>query len=123
MTYLLDTHAVLWLLAGDSRADGVVARLKHPRATALLSAVCLWEVAIKRALGKLTAPEDLPAQLERFAFEPLPIQHDHAWAVRELEPHHSDPFDRLLVAQAIVEGATVVSRDSAFDAYGVERVW
>ncbi len=114
---------MLWLLAGDSRVKGVQAALTHPRATVLVSAVSLWEVAIKASLGKLTAPDDLPAQLGRFAFESLPITDAHAWAVRDLPPHHSDPFDRLLIAQALVEGATLVSTDTAFDAYGVERLW
>ncbi|MDO9352305.1 MAG: type II toxin-antitoxin system VapC family toxin [Solirubrobacteraceae bacterium] len=123
MLYLLDTHAVLWLMAGDERARGVAAVLSKPRATVLLSAVSLWEIAIKKALGKLEAPADLPEQLERFAFEPLPVTGEHAWAVGSLEPHHADPFDRLLAAQALTEDATLVSRDTSFDAYGVRRQW
>lgn len=123
MLYLLDTHTVLWLLGGDERVREMARELSRPRATVLLSAVCLWEIAIKARLGKLNAPADLPEQLERFAFEPLPVTSRHAWAVRDLPAHHSDPFDRLLVAQAITEGATVVSRDTAFDDYGVARTW
>lgn len=114
---------MLWLLAGDDRVSGALRELSKPRATVLLSAVCLWEVAIKRGLGKLSAPDDLPERLELFAFDPLPITAAHAWAVEGLARHHSDPFDRLLVAQAQTEGATVVSRDEAFDAYGVPRLW
>lgn len=123
MLYLLDTHAMLWLLAGDTRMKNIARDLSAPRSTVLLSAVCLWEVAIKRSLGKLSAPDDLPAQLDRFAFEPLPVTGEHAWAVRGLDAHHGDPFDRLLVAQALVEGATLVSRDEVFDRYGVSRRW
>lgn len=123
MLYLLDTHAVLWLVAGDDRIKGVLGDISSPRATVLLSAVTLWEIAIKRALHKLKAPGDLPEQLERFAFEPLPVTGEHGWAVQELAPHHADPFDRLLAAQATVEGATVVSRDEIFDRYGVARRW
>ena len=123
MLYLIDTHAVLWLLQGDGRAEQVVTLLDQPRATVLLSAVSIWEIAIKRALGKLDAPDHLPALLEQFAFEALPVTAEHAWAVGTLPPHHGDPFDRLLVAQAQVEGATVVSVDAAFDAYGVARAW
>lgn len=123
MLYLLDTHAVLWLLAGDARVRDVSSLLSKPRSTVLLSAVSLWEIAIKRSLGKLEAPADLPEQLERFAFEPLPVTGEHGWAVSGLGPHHADPFDRLLAAQALVEGATIVSRDSIFDAYGVPRQW
>lgn len=123
MLYLIDTHALLWLLQGDPRAERVVRLLDQPRATVLLSAVSLWEIAIKRALGKLDAPDDLPALLEQFAFEPLPVTAEHAWEVGKLAPHHGDPFDRLLVAQAQVEGAALLSVDVAFDAYGVARAW
>lgn len=123
MLYLLDTHAVIWLVAGDDRIAGVAADLASPRATVLLSAVSLWEIAIKRALHKLKAPADLPEQLERFAFEPLPVTGEHAWATQHLAPHHADPFDRLLAAQAIAEGATLVSKDEIFDRYGVTRRW
>lgn len=123
MLYLLDTHAVIWLVAGDDRIEPVVREISSPRATVLLSAVALWEIAIKRSLNKLKAPADLPEQLERFAFEPLPVTGDHAWATQRLAPHHADPFDRLLAAQALVEGATVVSRDEVFDRYDVPRLW
>jgi PIN domain nuclease of toxin-antitoxin system len=89
----------------------------------LLSAVCVWEAAIKSALGKLRVPENLPERLDEFAFERLPITDAHAWAVRALPPVHNDPFDRLLAAQAVCERATIVSTDAVFDAYGVTRVW
>ena len=89
----------------------------------LVSAVCVWEAAIKSALGKLRVPDDLPERLDEFAFERLPFREAHAWAVRPLPAVHNDPFDRLLVAQAHVERATVVSADAVFDDYGVERIW
>lgn len=123
MNYLLDTHAVLWVLAGDARVAPVRPMLEHPRATVFVSTVSVWEVAIKRALGKLKAPADLPARLDAFAFERLPITDDHAWRVHTLPAHHADPFDRLLIAQATAEGATLVSADEALDAYGVPRIW
>ena len=89
----------------------------------LVSAVCVWEAAIKSALGKLRAPDDLPGRLDEFAFERLPVTDTHAWAVRALPPVHNDPFDRLLAAQALCERATIVSADIVFDDYGVSRIW
>lgn len=89
----------------------------------LVSAVCVWEAAIKSALGKLRVPAGLPQSLEEFAFERLPVTDVHAWAVRTLPPVHSDPFDRLLAAQAVCERATIVSADTVFDAYAVARLW
>ena len=85
--------------------------------------VCVWEAAIKSALGELRVPDDLPERLDEFAFERLPVTDAHAWAVRALPPVHHDPFDRLLVAQALCERATVVSADAVFDAYAVARIW
>ena len=123
MSLLLDTHALLWLLAGDPRVQGVRAAIEDARAPVLVSAVCVWEAAIKSALGKLRVPDDLPQRLEQFAFERLPISDAHAWAVRALPPLHNDPFDRLLVAQAICERATIVSADTTFDAYAITRIW
>ncbi len=89
----------------------------------LVSAVCVWEAAIKAALGKLDAPDDLPERIEQFAFERLPITDEHAWAVRSLPPVHADPFDRLLAAQAVCERATIVSADPIFDEYELTRIW
>lgn len=89
----------------------------------LVSAVAVWEAAIKSALGKLRVPDDLPRRLDAFDFERLPVTEAHAWAVRALPDVHRDPFDRLLVAQALCENATVVSADPVFDDYGVPRLW
>src|SRR5262245_24922558 len=89
----------------------------------LLSAAVVWEVAIKRSLGKLDAPSDLAATLLGAGAEPLPIGVDHAEAIGDLAWHHRDPFDRLLVAQASIEQAVVVSDDEALRPYGVPMVW
>lgn len=89
----------------------------------IVSSVCVWEAAIKSALGKLRVPADLPQRLDEFAFERLPVSEAHAWAVRALAPVHNDPFDRLLAAQAICERATIVSADRVFDEYSVARIW
>jgi PIN domain nuclease of toxin-antitoxin system len=89
----------------------------------LLSAVCVWEAAVKSSLGKLRVPADLPDRLGEFAFERLPVSDRHAWTVRSLPLVHNDPFDRLLAAQALCERASIVSADAIFDRYGVARLW
>jgi PIN domain nuclease of toxin-antitoxin system len=114
---------VLWLLEGDPRVEGARAAIEDARASVLVSSVCVWEAAIKSALGKLRVPDNLPERLDEFAFERLPVTDVHAWAVRALPPIHSDPFDRLLVAQAVCERATIVSADTVFDAYALTRIW
>jgi PIN domain nuclease of toxin-antitoxin system len=114
---------VLWLLEGDARVEGARAAIEDARTPVLVSAVCVWEAAIKSALGKLRAPDNLLERLDEFAFERLPVTDVHAWAVRALPPIHNDPFDRLLVAQAVCERATIVSADKVFDAYALTRIW
>jgi PIN domain nuclease of toxin-antitoxin system len=111
------------VLAGDTRMTGMQAQIEDARTPVLVSAVCIWEAAIKSALGELRVPDDLPERLQEFAFERLPITGAHAWKVRTLPPVHDDPFDRPLAAQAICERATIVSADAVFDAYGVARIW
>lgn len=123
MRLLLDTHALLWFLAGDSRRIGSALRARIEAGPATVSAVVVWKIAIKSVLGKLNAPEDLPEQVEQLGFEPLPVSAEHAWAVRGLPPNHGDPFDRLLIAQAKVERLPVVTADPLFERYGVEVVW
>ncbi|MGH2838705.1 MAG: type II toxin-antitoxin system VapC family toxin [Thermoleophilaceae bacterium] len=123
MSLLLDTHTVLWLLAGDARVQGSRTAIEDARTPVLVSAVCVWEAAIKSALGKLRVPDDLPERLNEFAFERLAVTDVHAWAVRALPRVHDDPFDRLLAAQAVCERATIVSADTVFDEYPVTRIW
>lgn len=89
-----------------------------------VSAACVWEMAIKAGLGKLTVPDDLPERLRDEGFEPLAVSDEHAWAVRHLAAgEHKDPFDRLLAAQAIVADLPVISNDARLEAYGVTRHW
>jgi len=83
----------------------------------------VWEVAIKRRLGKLDAPADLLEQLERARADLLPVTARHANRVGTLSMHHRDPFDRLLVAQADIDGLTLVTGDSEMEAYGVDMLW
>ena len=124
MRLLLDTHAALWWLSDDERLGATCADLVSDASSqVLLSAVVVWEVAIKRSLGKLDAPGDLAATLLGAGAQALPVGIDHAEAVSELPWHHRDPFDRLLIAQATIEGAVLVSDDQALRAYGVPLVW
>lgn len=124
MRLLLDTHALLALLSSDyplsPRADEAMERADTQ---SLVSVVSIWEIAIKRAIGKLTAPEDLVARIDETETEMLTITARHANATGELPLHHGDPFDRLLIAQAKLEGCAIVTRDRAFAAYGVPVVW
>jgi PIN domain nuclease of toxin-antitoxin system len=121
---LLDTHAALWWLADDDQiSDEVIRNLTDDTNQVLLSAVVVWEVAIKRSLGKLDAPNDLAPNLLDAGAQPLPVTIDHAAVLEKLPWYHRDPFDRLLVAQALTEGAAIVSRDEPLSRYGVPVVW
>lgn len=124
MRLLPDTHAALWLLSGDarlsSRADGL---LTDGANDVLLSAGVVWEVSIKRALGKLDAPAGFAETLLSAGATPLAITVEHADAAGSLPWHHRDPFDRLLVAQAVAENAVLVSGDERLSTYDVRVAW
>lgn len=121
---LLDTHTLLWWLAGD-KALSISARrlIADPTTEPLVSTASIWEIAIKRSLGKLTAPEDLPEQISKQGFGWLAVEPPHAWKVRELPWDHRDPFDRILIAQALIERLPVVTKDPRFRGYGVTVHW
>jgi PIN domain nuclease of toxin-antitoxin system len=125
LTPLLDTHLVLWWMAGEASriSKKALAALGSDGVEPIVSAVTIWEAAIKRGLGKLDAPADLLPQLERAGVEVLPITARHADFVASLPLHHRDPFDRLLVAQAILESLPLVSHDVSLRRYDVEVVW
>ena len=119
MALLLDTHVVLWWLVDDpGLADDVKESLDH-EPDVYLSAATVWEVAIKRALGKLVGPDDLPERVRDSGFQPLPIADRHAIVAARLPQHHRAPFDRVLIAQALVEGLTLVTRDTKIQKYEV----
>jgi PIN domain nuclease of toxin-antitoxin system len=121
---LIDTHALLWWLVDDPLLTPTAREvIADPANTPLVSTASVWEVAIKRSLGKLETPDDLPERIAGEGFDWLPVSADHAWQVRSLPPHHRDPFDRLLVAQAIVDRLPVVTADAQFGAYGVTTRW
>lgn len=121
---LVDTHALLWWLTDDP-ALSAAARdaIADPADEPLVSPASVWEIAVKRALGKLTAPDDLVDRVSSSGFGWLPITAIHAWHVRDLPLHHRDPFDRILVAQALVERLAVVTSDARFGDYGVDARW
>lgn len=124
MKMLLDTHAALWWLADDERLGRDAARqLSDESNRVLLSAAVVWEVAIKRSLGKLQAPADLAPTLLSAGAQAIPVTLEHIAAVEALAWHHRDPFDRMLVAQAFAEGAAIVSQDDRLSAYDVTLVW
>jgi PIN domain nuclease of toxin-antitoxin system len=121
---LLDTHSALWWLADDARLGRDADReLSDGTNRVLLSAAVIWEIAIKRSLGKLQAPPDMAQTLLGAGARPLPITLEHAAGVEDLPWHHRDPFDRVLVSQAVIEGAAIVSHDERLRPYGVSLVW
>jgi PIN domain nuclease of toxin-antitoxin system len=116
----LDTHIALWGITADPTLDdGFLDRLRHDP-DIFLSPVTLWEIAIKQAAGKLEGPPDLAERVRDMGFRELPVTHAHALAAGRLPVHHRDPFDRMLVAQAIVEGLTLVTRDKDIQRYEVQ---
>jgi PIN domain nuclease of toxin-antitoxin system len=120
---LLDANALLWWLADDPTLSRPARRsIADPGNDVLVSAACVWEIEIKRAIGKLTAPDGVAAAVESAGFIGLPITLGDAEDAGRLPPHHRDPFDRMLIAQAVRLDAVIVTRDTVFAAYGVETL-
>jgi PIN domain nuclease of toxin-antitoxin system len=121
---LVDSHVLLWHVLDDPRlGPAPTAAIEADDAEVVVSVASLWEIAIKKALGKLEAPEDLPERIQLLGFEILPVTPEHAWAVRALPHHHRDPFDRLVIALAQLERLPIVTADPAFSDYDVTVVW
>ena len=128
MRLLLDTHAFLWWLAGHSSLPGRVrAEIDTSGSDVFVSAASAWEITTKYRLGKLPQAEpaarDVMQIIESQQFTPLAISVKHGQLAGALAGHHRDPFDRMLIAQAISEDLALVSNERAFDAYGVKRLW
>ncbi len=120
MRLLLDTHVVLWWLSGDRRLSRPVrTSIEQQADQVLVSAASAWELAIKRAVGKLEPPVRWHEEIIEVGFEPLAITFDHAREAGELPSHHADPFDRMLIAQARLEALTLVSADPNIARYDV----
>lgn len=126
-TVLLDTHVFLWLQTTPRRLAPVLDLLADEATTVLLSAASSWEIAVKWSLGKLPLPEPpaeyVPERMRYSAIGALPVLHSHALAVGSLPPHHRDPFDRLLIAQAVTEGYPLVTADPLLRVYSAELIW
>lgn len=120
MSFLVDTHVLLWWFDDPAKlSDEARSVIANGKNTVFVSAVNAWEIAIKKALGKLEAPDNLEEVIADSRFSSLPITIAHALAISQLPFHHNDPFDRLLVAQATVEGLTLITRDDVLKMYGI----
>ncbi len=122
MKLLLDTHALLWWLADVELRPDAKAAIADSENLVVVSAASVWEASIKRALGKLVAPDGLATVVVEAGFEPLDMSATHAERAGSLPPHHRDPFDRMLVSQAQIEDLMIVTRDGAFAPYDVETL-
>lgn len=117
--YLLDTHVMLWWLAGadmSAEAEQVIDDASHE---VFLSSASAWEMSIKQSKGRLTVPADLTRLIADAGIQVLTVRWAHAWAAGQLPGHHQDPFDRLLIAQAQSEGLTLVTADARLHSYAV----
>lgn len=126
MRLLLDTQVLLWAATAPERLGAVADELEDLRNDLLVSAASAWEIAVKYALDKLPLPEHparyVPHVMRELDASPLAIEHAHALAVATLPPHHRDPFDRLLVAQAQVLGVSLVTADATLARYDADVV-
>ena len=127
MSFLLDTHTFLWWINGDALPPSVSQVLGNAGNTVWLSAVSAWEITIKASLGKLRLPGRVAWFVEQQRlqnqFDWLPVEPAALDILQDLPFHHRDPFDRLLIAQALQLACPILSIDGAFDAYPVKRIW
>ncbi len=127
MNLLLDTHALLWLLQGNSRLPKIIRELVvDVENNCFVSIASLWEITVKASLGKLSLKRDLKDIYELLSeneIQPIPIRYAHLQQLIGLKFIHRDPFDRLIIAQANVEQLTIITKDRRFEEYGVEIRW
>lgn len=128
MRLLFDTHALLWWANNDNQLSGVArAHIQHARNSVLVSSASAWEIAVKFRNGRLPSAQKFVTEISEYLrlqnFEALPITVGHALRAGLLPGPHRDPFDRMLIAQALQENLALVSNDQALDGYGAQRIW
>lgn len=127
MSYLLDTHSFLWFINNDSQLSPSACHAIATSKIVYVSMASIWEIAIKYKLGKIVLPSDfshfIPYHIHKNMFEILPIHFEHVAKTNTLDFFHRDPFDRLLIAQAICEKLTLISKDSKLSNYPVQLYW
>jgi PIN domain nuclease of toxin-antitoxin system len=120
---LLDTHVFLWWKENNPRLSLPAREAIATAELVFVSAASAWEIAIKTGLGKVRLPRALSEGVEQSGFLELPVRFDHCAAVELLPQHHTDPFDRMLIAQAIVEKLVIVTHDRSLERYGAPVIW
>ena len=124
MELLLDSHVFLWWDSGDARLTEPARRaIGDPGNRVLVSAACVWEIGVKRALGKLAFRGSVVKALASNGFEEMSITAEHAERAASLPDHHRDPFDRMLIAQSLCEACVLITHDRVFEAYGIACLW
>jgi PIN domain nuclease of toxin-antitoxin system len=126
MSHLLDTHTLIWFLENDAQLPASTRNLIEETPTIFISIASLWEIAIKANIGKLTlsfAFTDIATQLSNLSITQLPITFNDLETYLSLPLHHRDPFDRILIAQAMNHSLTLIRNDSQMDAYSIQRLW
>lgn len=123
-SFLLDSHSLLWACAGSSRLSAKARGLiEDPKHRIIVSQATVWELSIKVTIGKLELPEEFFQALPELGYEILDIRQEHLGTYRQLPLKHRDPFNRILVAQAMVEDVAIITRDAEIGAYGLRTVW
>jgi PIN domain nuclease of toxin-antitoxin system len=123
MNVLLDTHVLIWALENNPALSAdAKENIIRPENLVFVSAVSVWEIAIKKRLGRLTVPDNLQEEIQIHRFTPLAVNYDHAELAGELPPIHKDPFDRMLIAQAVTEKLTLITRDEQIRRYDVATI-
>jgi PIN domain nuclease of toxin-antitoxin system len=121
LSYLLDTHVFLWALSDPDRIRSEIrALIVNPLYPVFISAISAVEISIKQTLGKLQAPNNLEQEIEKRGFRTLPLEYRHGARLRHLPNHHQDPFDRLLLAQALEESLTLITHDKKLTSYSAK---
>lgn len=123
MNILLDTHVLIWALENNPTLSGNARKsIVEGSNVVFVSSVSVWEIGIKKSLGKLEVPDNLLEEIAIHRFMPLPINYEHAETAGKLPSIHKDPFDRMLVAQAVIENLTLITRDEIISRYDVKVI-